>query len=375
MSQHPTNRAFWLPKKQGDFEIGPAPYTSPEKGKLIIKNHALAINLVDNGMKEAGGMIAPWLKYPAIVGSDVSGEVVEIGPGVTRFNVGDRVVALAMGIDKWSSGTAEGGFQEYSMVQENCCSAIPASMKHSDVCVLPLAVATAATGLFHPDYCALDLPTIPVVPKDQAFLVWGGSTSVGCNAIQLVANAGYEVITTASPKNFDLVKKLGASHAFDYRSPTVTQDIIALLKTKKCAGAIAIGGGSAELCIDIIGALPPSPERRFVAQASVGDGSPMPAGGLAMVGFVLGYLKGSATIWVKSKVKGVQTSFFWGSLLSQTEVGDGIFKDFLPRALAEGKFVPAPSAEVVGRGLEGLVGALAKLREGVSAKKLVVSLE
>ena len=261
------------------------------------------------------------------------------------------------------------------MLQENCCSAIPSTTTYIEACTLPLSISTAATGLFHPDYCALKHPTVPTVPRNESFLVWGGSTSVGCSAIQLATNAGYEVITTASPKNFDLVKKLGASYAFDYHSSTVTQDIIELLKTKKCAGAIAIGGGSSELCIDIVSRSASATGRRFVAQATVGDGSPIPKGGLPMIGFVAGYLKDSASLWMKSKIRGVETKFFWGSLLSQIELGNAIFKDFLPLALAEGKFIPAPPAEVVGNGVESLQQALAKMRNGVSAKKLVITLE
>lgn len=83
-------------------------------------------------------------------------------------------------------------------------------------------------------------------------MVWGGSTSVGSNAIQLAAAAGYEVITTCSPRNFDYVKRLGASQAFDYRSNTVTSEIVAALKGGKLAGAFAVTAGSHEACAEIL---------------------------------------------------------------------------------------------------------------------------
>lgn len=52
---------------------------------------------------------------------------------------------------------------------------------------------------------------------------WSGAAQrVGCSAIQFAVAVGYQVVTTASPKNFDLVRSLGASHAFDYRSPFMT---------------------------------------------------------------------------------------------------------------------------------------------------------
>jgi NADPH:quinone reductase-like Zn-dependent oxidoreductase len=66
-----------------------------------------------------------------------------------------------------------------------------------------------------------------------------GSTSVGSNAIQLAVAASYKVITAASPKNFDYVKKLGASQVFDYHSKTVVHDLINAFKGKTIAGALA----------------------------------------------------------------------------------------------------------------------------------------
>ncbi len=58
-------------------------------------------------------------------------------------------------------------------------------------------------------------------------LVWSGSTTVGQWAIQLGRVAGYKVITTASPKNHDLLKKLGATDMYDYKDETVPQKIAA----------------------------------------------------------------------------------------------------------------------------------------------------
>lgn len=72
----------------------------------------------------------------------------------------------------------------------------------------------------------------------------GGATSVGSNAIQLAAAVGYEVITTASPRNSNYVKKLGASQVFDHNDKTVVEDIIEAFKGKTIAGALTIGTGS-----------------------------------------------------------------------------------------------------------------------------------
>ena len=74
-------------------------------------------------------------------------------------------------------------------------------------------------------------PTLPTSTVLKA-IIWAGSSSIGSNAIQLATATGYEVFTTASPRSFEYVKSLGASQAFDYRSPTVIQDIAFALRHK-----------------------------------------------------------------------------------------------------------------------------------------------
>lgn len=80
-------------------------------------------------------------------------------------------------------------------------------------------------------YQDLKLP-LPTSPAETPFpiLIYGGSTAMGVAGIQFAKASGLTVIATASPKNFDYVKSLGASFVFDYRSPTVVEDI------KKAAG-------------------------------------------------------------------------------------------------------------------------------------------
>lgn len=86
----------------------------------------------------------------------------------------------------------------------------------------------------------------------KTLLVWGGTTSIGCNAIQLAIAAGYEVITTASLKDFDFVKKLGASQVFDYESKTIVDDLVHAFKAKTTAGTLSIGHGAAAACMDVL---------------------------------------------------------------------------------------------------------------------------
>ncbi|OHF00880.1 zinc-binding dehydrogenase [Colletotrichum orchidophilum] len=369
----PTNQAAWLTaKKAKPLEVKAAPYTPPAQNEIVIRNRAVAINPVDWFKQETGDILYEWVKYPCILGNDVSGEVVQVGPGAgDRFKVGDRVVGHAVGLDKRSNKSSEGGFQDYVVLRTDLTSQIPDSMTFEDACVIPLGASTAACGLFMKDFNGLNHPDVSAKPTGETFLVWGGSTSVGCNAIQLAVGAGYEVIATASPKNFDYVKSLGATEAFDYRSPTVVQDIKKAFQGRKSAGAIAIGAGSLMPCINIMAACK---GRKFVAQASVaGPGRP-PTNVSETVSLLWAMGSESAAAAFKCKTSGVRSKFIWGSDLIANEVGAALYRDFLPQALAQGTFIPAPKSQVVGKGLGSIQEAFEASYKGVSARKIVVSL-
>jgi NADPH:quinone reductase-like Zn-dependent oxidoreductase len=368
----PSNQAAWLSAKSArPLEAKPAPYTPPEENEIVVKNGAVAVNPVDWLKQALGDLMFSWIKYPVILGSDLAGEVVEVGKGVTGFEAGDRVIGHAVGMDVRSNKSAEGAFQQYTIIRANLASPIPSSMPYENACVLPLCLSTAACALFQKDFLALQYPTVSPKPNGKTLLVWGGSTSVGSNAIQLAVAAGYEVITTASPKNFEYVKRLGAIEVFDYRSKTVVTDTIEALKNKQSSGAVAIGGGSAEACIDIIAA---SKGRKFVAQASVSLPEKMPSSMMEVISAVLSIVWFNVSIWFKSKAKRVGIKFIFGSDLMVNEVSRVIYEDYLPAALAEGKYVPAPEPQVVGKGLEYVQEAFDVQMTGVSAKKVVVSL-
>ncbi len=340
----PSNTAAWLPaQKVKPLEVKSAPYTSPGENEIVIKNGALALNPVDWARQDLGDALFSWTTYPCIMGSDVAGEVVEVGNGVSRFKTDDRVTGLALGLT--SNKAADGAFQAYTVLEAHMASPIPKSLSYENASVIPLGVSTAACGLFQKEYLALQFPSSP--PKSatgKTVLIWGGSSSVGSNAIQLAVAAGYEVITTASPKNFDYVKKLGASQVFDYHSEKAVDDLIKAFNGKNSAGALAIGDGAADPCAEVVDK---SKGKKFVALANPPS---------------------------KELPSGVGSKFIFGSDLKDNEVGPAIWVDFLPKALADGSLIAAPEPEVVGKGLESIQGGLDTLKKGVSAKKCVISL-
>lgn len=121
---------------------------------------------------------------------------------------------------------AHSGFQLYTLVKEITAAGIPDSISFEEAVVLPQAVSTAAAALFLK--VSHDLPLPPatgVKPTGKTILIWGGASSVGATAIQFADAAGLTVITTASAHNHEFVKSLGANAVFDYKSPTVVEDV------------------------------------------------------------------------------------------------------------------------------------------------------
>ena len=345
------NRALWLTERSGRFKVGPAAYTAAGPDEVVIRARAVAVNPVDAMPGLGYRLVLPWVRFPAIIGNDVAGEVVEVGSNVTRLRQGERVVAHAMGLERSRNRPAEGAFQRYIVLMAHMVSAIPDTLSYAQAAVLPLGLSTAASGMFGHDHLGLTLPTVSAPQRDGAVLVWGGSTSVGSNAIQLARSAGYEVLATASPHNFDYVRSLGASEAFDYRSPSAVAEVIDAVGDRPLTGALAIGSRSLSATLAIASKVAGHP-RVATAQRTPADQV--------------------RARW--QRLGGNHVSLIWGGSLKDDQVGPAIYSEFLPAALANGTYRAAPDAVIVGQGLESIPKAIDQLRAGVSASKLVVSI-
>ncbi|KAI4267805.1 MAG: hypothetical protein LQ337_008179 [Flavoplaca oasis] len=257
--------------------------------------------------------LAVWpLEYPSIIGADIAGEVVELGNGVKRFKKGERVLAFALGaVNKSNSQSA---FQEYTVIQQQLASVTPDFLTFERAAVLPLCVATAAAGLYQEDYLRLEHPTANHSPS-------------------------------ASSKNFEYVKKLGASQVFDHREATVVDDINSALEGKQFAGLFdAINtDGAIDKCVDIASR---RQGKTFVATVR------------------------SPPEKLPSRVS---AKFIFSYSIKDNEISKLLYADYLPKALAEGRFVAAPDALVVGKGLENVQTGIDMIN-GMSARKLVGSL-
>ncbi|KAJ5625447.1 oxidoreductase [Penicillium lagena] len=358
------NSAAWLTSnKARPLQVKSAPYTRPREAEIVIRNYATAINPIDWRIQDMGtAMMYKWIEYPCILGSDVAGEVVEVGPQVTRFKVGDRVVGQAVGKAEIRNRDAEGAFQLYVVLLDHMVSPIPDSLPYENAAVIPLAVATAACGLFQADQLGLQLPSASPKLKGETLLIWGGSTSVGSCAIQLAVAAGYEVFATASPKNFDYVKNL---------EQTVVDDIVKAFQGKTSAGAITMASAGTERCMDILNRCS---GKKFVSLAAY----PVPVTPpkhFQVLQTMFTFITRSFVYWFKSKTMGVNYNLIFATTLIENGIGKSIFADYLPHALKTGKFQASPEPMVVANGLEGIQDAMDYQKTGVSARKVVVSLK
>ncbi|KIW72390.1 hypothetical protein PV04_00587 [Phialophora macrospora] len=341
-----TNQAAWLREVKQTFAIGPSEIGKPGKDEVLVRNHAIAINPVDH-LQQSGGYPAGPL--PRILGNDIAGEIIEVGEKVTQFRKGDRVLGHCTALN--TDEPKHGGFQENTVVPTVGCAAIPEDMQYEDACVLPLAISTAAMGLFHREHLGLRLPSAvqkePLKGNAGTVLVWGGSSSVGSAAIQLAVAAGYTVITTSSPRNYPLCKSLGATEVFDHASLSIVGDLTRAIQQYNFVGAFdAISTRDTQLNI-----------AQVLAQLG--------GGRMALT------LPATPDIPATVDVKMVFAVF----ILDQDKaLGRAIYGDFLPAALKDGRIKPAPRADVVGNGVEHIQAAAVKLRAGVSGSKVVVTL-
>ncbi|KAE8246717.1 hypothetical protein A4X13_0g5661 [Tilletia indica] len=164
-----------------------------------------------------------------VVGCDFAGQIVSL-PSSSKakyhnLSVGDRVAGFVHG-----SFSDHGSFAEYLTLEPELLVKVPENVSSEVAASVGIGGSTAAQALFDPSRLGLNLPkpadTLPEINSSlPPVLIWSGSSSVGQWAIQLARAAGYYVITTASPKNHELVKSLGASEAYDYRDEKTPETI------------------------------------------------------------------------------------------------------------------------------------------------------
>jgi alcohol dehydrogenase len=172
---------------------------------IKIKVHAAGINPVD--WKTRAGFLKRVLKleFPAKMGFDCAGEVVEVGMRARNNKVGDRVYA-------YTGAKNMGTFSEYVTIEKTDVAPMPDSLSYEDAASLPLVGLTAWQVIVD----------IMKLKEGQKIFIHCGSGGVGTFAIQLAKHIGAEVTTTSSEKNHAFLNSLGADRCIDYTKEDFT---------------------------------------------------------------------------------------------------------------------------------------------------------
>lgn len=179
---------------------GEAPRPQPAQGEALVRVHAAGINPVDWKTRKGEGVARLIQEFPAVLGWDISGVVEEVGPGVGSLRPGDEVYGLIR------FPQPGGGYAEYAAAPEEHLAPKPRSLDHVHAAAVPLAALTAWQALF--DTAGLQ--------PGQRVLIHAAAGGVGHFAVQLAKWKGAHVIGTASSRNVEFLRGLGADEVVDY---------------------------------------------------------------------------------------------------------------------------------------------------------------
>jgi NADPH:quinone reductase-like Zn-dependent oxidoreductase len=177
------------------FEDAPRP--EPATRQVLVRVHAAGVNPVDWKIREGKFGQIP---FPTVMGSDFSGEIEALGPGVEEFRVGEMVFG--------SVADESGSYAQYALAPISHIVEKPKQIDHTTAAAIPVPALTAWQALF--DEAKLE--------PGQRVLIHAASGGVGNFAVQFAKWKGAHVIGTASGSNADLVRSLGADEFIDYRS-------------------------------------------------------------------------------------------------------------------------------------------------------------
>lgn len=196
-------KAFILDRygKNERLRVADVPEPELRDDELLIQVHATAVNLLDAKLRDGEFKLILPYRTPFVLGHDVAGVVVRVGPRVRQFKVGDEVYARP---DDMRIGT----FAELVAVKEASVAIKPRNITMEEAASIPLVGLTAWQALVEKGR----------LKKGQKVFIQAGSGGVGTFAIQLAKYLGATVATTASAGNTELVKSLGADVVVDYKT-------------------------------------------------------------------------------------------------------------------------------------------------------------
>lgn len=204
--------------RKNGVRAGDMPVPELREDDVLIQIHAAGVNPLDSKIRDGEFKLLLPYRLPLILGHDLAGVVVRVGPRVRRFKPGDEVYARP---HKDRIGT----FAEFIAVKEDGVALKPTSLSMEEAASMPLVGLTAWQALIEKGQLA----------KGQKVLIHAGSGGVGTFAIQLAKHVGATVATTASAANTEWLKQLGADIVIDYKKDdfaTILKDYDVVLDTQ-----------------------------------------------------------------------------------------------------------------------------------------------
>lgn len=192
--------------KQQALRLSEVPDPIFKDDEVLVQVHAASVNQLDSKIK--GGefkLILPY-RMPLILGHDVAGVVIQVGPNVRSFRPGDEVYARV-------DDERIGGFAERVSVRETSLALKPKNLTMEEAASIPLVGLTAWQAM----------EGLAKLQAGQRVFIQAGSGGVGTFAIQLAKHLGAVVATTTSAANAELVKGLGADVVIDYKTQDFAQ--------------------------------------------------------------------------------------------------------------------------------------------------------
>jgi NADPH:quinone reductase-like Zn-dependent oxidoreductase len=186
--------------------IDEVPRPTPGRGEILVCVAAAGVGPWDALIREHQSVVN--VPLPLTLGSDLSGVIEEVGPGVSGFQVGDEIYGV-------TNPDFCGAYAEYAIASAAMVARKPQGLSHVEAASVPVVAVTAWQMLF--DYAR--------AKAGQTVLVHGGAGNVGAYAVQLARDAGLHVVTTASAKEATYVQTLGAERVLDYRTTRFEDEV------------------------------------------------------------------------------------------------------------------------------------------------------
>ncbi|OHC68763.1 MAG: NADPH:quinone oxidoreductase [Rhodocyclales bacterium RIFCSPLOWO2_02_FULL_63_24] len=216
-------KAFILERygKAGSVRLGEMPVPELRDDEVLVQVHAAGVNPLDSKIKSGEFKLVLPYRLPLILGHDVAGVVVRVGPRVRQIKPGDEVYSRP---DDFRIGA----FAEFIAIREASLAIKPKALTMAEAASIPLVGLTAWQALVGKAN----------LQKGQKVFVQAGSGGVGTFAIQLAKHLGAFVATTTSTANVDWVKRLGADVVIDYKKDdfaTILHDYDVVLNSQDSA--------------------------------------------------------------------------------------------------------------------------------------------